>query len=78
MSSKDRDDEWQTASGLMRGGCPGGVQPADLEQFIHGVSRLVAAARDVVNEHPVERRLSVGMTKLLSALHDIDERWPES
>jgi hypothetical protein len=72
-----REEEWQTATGLMRGGCPGGVSPADLEQFIHAVSRLVSAAREVVNEHPVQRRLSIGMTKLLSPLYDLDERWPE-
>jgi hypothetical protein len=42
---QDRDAEWQTATGLMRGGDPGGVEPRHLQDHIQALSRLEQAAR---------------------------------
>jgi hypothetical protein len=41
----DRETEWQTATGLTRGGDPGGVEPRHLLEHIKALSRLEQAAR---------------------------------
>jgi hypothetical protein len=48
---QDRESEWQTATGLTRGGDPGGVEPRHLQEHIMALSRLEQAARVMRRVH---------------------------
>lgn len=70
--------EWKEATGLLRGGDPGGVEPKDLRRFLAKLGAVEKAARRVVDEHTrLCRALAPGMpmADLTWALLSLDEEW---